>query len=70
MEPSELSELNSDSPNDESKISEDSNFEDPNDGGKIDEAEFNKIMSDLTEGYTLTYKQIKGDPKFQQAPLN
>ena len=70
MEPSELSENDSGSPKDESKSSEDSDFEDLNVGGKYDEAEFNKIMNDLTVGYTLTYKQIKGDPQFQQAPLN
>ena len=48
VEPAELSDLNGGSPNEESKHSEDSDFEDPNDGGKIDDAEFNKIMNDLT----------------------
>ena len=68
--PSELNHLDSDSANDESKHSEDSDYEDVNVGGKNDEVEINEIRSDLTAGYTLTYRQIKGDPQLQVPPLN
>ena len=62
--------LESDSPNDESESDEDSDFEDVKDVGKHDDVEIDKIISDMTEGYRLTYKQIKRDPRFKEYPLD
>ena len=47
-EPSVLKHLDSDSPNEESKHSEDSDYEDILDGGIYDEIVINKIISELT----------------------